>query len=321
MRSYSFCTYFDHRYSPYGLALYRSLVRHLEHFELFVLCYDDATVAILQGLGDSRIHIVPIARLEQEDPALVEANRDRTAVERYFTCGPAWIRYAMRLSGADVMTYLDSDLYFFNHPAPIFEELGERSILIIEHRFPDPLKHLAKNGIYNVGLVAFRNDDEGRRCVDWWRERCLEWCYNRLEGDRFADQKYLDDWPTRFSGVVVLQNPGAGLAPWNVARYRLESNGQVTVDGFPLIFYHFTLFYRIVRGLYYLSIDDYGGQLSAPLKRIYAAYIPEVEAMARNVARVSPGRRYGFKDLFWLVRRGKSLSLKVGSRLWTLKRP
>jgi hypothetical protein len=66
-----------------------------------------------------------------------------------------------------------------------------------------------------------------------------------LEGDRFADQKYLDRFPTLFEGVLVLDNPGANLAPWNMGRHRLtEEDGRILVDGQPLIFYHFHNFKR-----------------------------------------------------------------------------
>jgi hypothetical protein len=313
-----FCTYFDRNYAPYGLALYRSLARQIEAFRLYVLCYDEPTARLIEGLKDNRVVPVPIAELERHDPALVDACRGRTLVERYFTGGPCWIRYAMELSNAPLMTYLDSDLYFFSDPAPIFDELGDGSVLIVEHRTADREQE-RRVGIYNVGLISFRNDARGRACLDWWRERCLEWCYNRVEDDRFADQKYLEDFPKRFAGVVVLQHPGAGLAPWNVSRFNLQSNGKVTVDGRPLIVYHFTLFYRIARGLYYLSVDDYGGKFSDTLRRdIYVPYIKEVEALARD-AQVAPGRAYNWRDFVWLLRRGKSVSLMLGADLWTIR--
>ena len=75
--------------------------------------------------------------------------------------------------------------------------------------------------------------------LGWWHDRCIEWCYQRFEDGRFGDQKYLDDWPTRFEGVHVLEHPGGGLAPWNISAHRLgESEGSVLVDGQPLIFFH-----------------------------------------------------------------------------------
>src|SRR5207244_8164736 len=91
-----------------------------------------------------------------------------------------------------------------------------------------------------VGWVSFRRDAHALACLHWWRERCLEWCYDRYEDGRFADQKYLDDWPSRFQRVAVLQHKGANLAPWNLANYTIRANGdRVLVDEAPPILSHF----------------------------------------------------------------------------------
>jgi len=71
------------------------------------------------------------------------------------------------------------------------------------------------------------------KALNWWRDACNEWCYARHENGKFGDQKYLDDWTTRFEGVHVLKNLGGGVAPWNVQQYNL------TDGNFNLIFYHF----------------------------------------------------------------------------------
>ncbi len=136
---------------------------------------------------------------------------------------------------------MDSDIFFFSSPDPIYDELGDQSVLIHEHRFPPRLAHLVEYGRYNVGLLCFRNDSYSIRVLNWWRERCLEWCYCRLENGKYADQAYLDDWLTRFDRVVVLRNVGAGVAPWNHEQYVYSSDvsGRVLVNGTPLVFYHY----------------------------------------------------------------------------------
>src|SRR5262249_44798941 len=144
-------------------------------------------------------HLVPVslADFENGDAPLLAIKDTRSTIEYYFTCTPSLLLHVLNNNPeVDVISYVDADLFFFSDPAPIYEELGRNSILIIEHRFPPALKYLeAPNGIYNVGLLSFRNDEAGRLTLNWWRERCIEKCSDTADQGHFADQKYLDDWP------------------------------------------------------------------------------------------------------------------------------
>ena len=64
----------------------------------------------------------------------------------------------------------------------------------------------------------------------------------------FVDQKYLDEWPNRFSDVAVLQHLGAGVAPWTLGSTRFSKrNGRVIVnERTRLMFYQFHGF-RVLR--------------------------------------------------------------------------
>ena len=284
-----FCTYFDSNYLTRGLALYRSLVRHTMPFRLWVLCFDDLTHEILQKLALPQVHPILLADFECGDEQLLRAKGNRSRIEYYFTCTPSLPLYILRNHPeVDVITYLDADLFFFSEPSPIYQELGGGSVLIIGHRFPPHLSHLETRGIYNVGLLSFRRDDAALQCLHWWREQCLAWCYDRVEERRFADQKYLDDWPTRFQRVVVLQHKGAGLAPWNVANYCLRmDNGQVAVDSQPLVFFHFHGFKQVRQWLYQPGLVEYRVRADSLLKRyIYGPYIRELQGAAHRASMV-----------------------------------
>ena len=277
---YHFCTYCDHRYLIRALALYQSLARHANPFRLYVLCMDDATYEAIGRLP----HAVPIHldAFERGDEGLLTAKKDRTLLEYYFTCTPSLPLYVLNnFPDVDVVTYLDADLFFYGDPKPIFAELGDRSILIVGHRFPPNLRILERYGTYNVGWASFRNDASGRECLSWWRARCLEWCHDRPDAGRFADQKYLDDWPTRFQRVVVLQHKGGGLAPWNLSAYELgEKDGTVVVDNEPLIFFHFHHLKRMTRCLVDPGLDAYGARLDATARRrVYAPYVRELQVL------------------------------------------
>ena len=100
--------------------------------------------------------------------------------------------------------------------------------------------------------MVFRNTGEAMRILNWWRNECLDWCFDRIEDGKFSDQKYLDDWPSKYPCVHVCTLHGAGIAPWNAIDYEIV--GQPS-QGHPiqlinrkkkteceLIFFHFHKF-------------------------------------------------------------------------------
>jgi hypothetical protein len=233
---------------------------------------------------------IALEEFERGDELLLRAKPTRSAVEYFFTCSPSLPLFVLaRALQADRITYLDADLYFFQDPEPVFAEMGQHSISIIPHRFPPAVRHLESTGIYNVGWASFRRDDEGLACLKWWRERCLEWCYDREEEGRYGDQKYLDQWPALFRSVAVLQNKGANLAPWNLVNYHVRwESGRVWVDEDELIFFHFHGFQQINRWLYDPRLLRFTARPTAILRRhIFLPYWHALNQAQRQIQSAS----------------------------------
>ena len=145
-----YCTLFDRNYLFKGLALYRSLEAVSVDFTLHVLCMDDITYDLLRQLNLPRARL--IRRKDFEDPELLRVKPTRTVAEYCWTCTPSLPLYVLKNSQEiDLVTYLDADLFFFSSPEPIYKELGDKSILIVEHRLAPPFAAHSVNGKYNVG--------------------------------------------------------------------------------------------------------------------------------------------------------------------------
>lgn len=241
---YNFCTLFDSNYLSRGIALYRSLEKHCKNFHLFIFAFDDRTYHLLKKLNLSKATIISLT--EFEDEKLLEVKPTRTIAEYCWTSTSSTILYVLKNFNVDNCTYVDADVFFYSSPKPIFDELGDNSILITEHRYSPQYNKELKAGKYCVQFVTFRRDENGLKALKWWRDRCLEWCYARYEDGKFGDQLYLDDWTERFEGVHVLQHPGGGLAAWNVQQYDFKVvNDKIfgieksIGKEFEVIFYHF----------------------------------------------------------------------------------
>jgi hypothetical protein len=296
-----YCTYFDHNYLSRGLALYHSLQRHAPGSRLWVLCMSEACHHALLSLDLPDLVPCRLADFEAADPAVTATRASRSTVEYYFTCSPAWMRFVLdREPDAEWVTYLDGDLYFFASPDPIYDELRDASVAIIPHRFAAKIKRYAKFGTYNVGWVGARNDGEGRKVIEWWREKCIEWCHDYVDGDRFADQGYLNTFPRLSPRVKIIEHPGANLAPWNIGNYRIGvAWGKVIIDGtWPLIFFHFQGLRRDLGCFVFNNHRVYRAPFPATVRHwIYKPYVDELlgieiaVAPALEVLSAKPHRR------------------------------
>lgn len=247
-----YCTIFNSGYLSRGLALFESLKKYDSDFKLLVFAADDLTYKVLQALSDPAL--VVHRQSDLESPELLRVKSERQMAEYFWTCTPFTILYALEKLGWDHCTYVDADVYFFSSPKPLLDEYFKGDIGIVEHRFSKHFTRLEQSGKYCVQFNFFRRNENGLKALRWWAQSCLEWCYDRYEDGKFGDQKYLDDWTTRFDKVISLQHEGGGLAPWNMEQYHFSKSSPQTTPApntdtpvliqkqnqkWDLIFYHF----------------------------------------------------------------------------------
>lgn len=245
-KNHSYVTYFDSGYLARGLTLIESLRSHGDMSDIWILCLDEETHNYITALADPSIHSLTIEDIEAFEPRLLPLKTSRSRMEYYFTCTPLLMQFVQHNAKPDhIVIYLDADLFFFRDPLAAIQALGDGSVGIIEHRYPSFLaKRLAKYGKYNVGWVAFKKDKNGQSCLNWYADKCIEWCHDTPEPGRYADQGYLDSFATLHEGVVSLPDIGMNMAPWNTRGHHARDSGQQNsaplIDGTtPLTFFHF----------------------------------------------------------------------------------
>ena len=314
----SFCTYFDSNYLARGLAMWDSLrrVSNGDPVKLYVLCLDVQSFRLLSEMRPVGLVPISLEELERKDAELVTAKGNRSRAEYYFTLTSSFSHYLLTtLGNVDVLTYLDADLFFFSPWQSLLEEMRKASVMIIPHRFSNRLRKHEVSGLFNVGWISFRNNEEGRACAQWWRMKCLEWCYDRYEDGKFADQKYLDEWPMRFPGVHICKNIGANVAPWNIDSYQVRcSKGTALVDNQPLVFYHFQGYRWINSRFLEPGLAVYGDIVNKGAVRcILLPYAQQVLNMTRHLVREYEGYKIGEGNTRWHDNTG--IGIMYGIRL------
>jgi len=293
----NFCTLFDSNYLLKGVAMLQSLKKNCASAVCYVLCMDGKTEEVLESINLSFVVCVPLANIEDDE--LLHAKGNRSVKEYCWTLSSCFTWYVLqKYKKINFITYLDADLLFYSPVDPVFTEIGDASIAIIEHRFTKHLQHLEVNGRFCVEWVSFRRDNEGMACLSKWKEQCVDWCYHKLEDNRMGDQKYLDEWPSLYPNCHIIQHVGAGVAPWNYAQYdfSLDQEENILVDARRLIFYHFHQFQLLANGDFYRLAKSYTDECIEPVL-IYEAYEVALREVFGKVRKIDPGFSEGLKSI------------------------
>ena len=278
----NFCTLFNSNYLSRGIALYRSLENCATDFHLFVFAFDEQSENYLRKQEYKNMTVVGLK--EFEDSELLRVKPSRSAAEYCWTCTSSTILYSIEKFKLDHCTYLDADMLFYSDPSVLINEMGEKDILITEHRYSPVYDQSKESGRFCVQFVTFKNTENGMTALRWWRNACIEWCYNRVEDGKFGDQKYLDDWETRFKGVHVLEHLGGGVAPWNLQQYNVfQKNDKIFIrekksgNEFPLVFFHFHGVKFYANGI--LSLSGAAYNISSEMKEIL--FFPYIKTLVK----------------------------------------
>lgn len=288
----NFVTLFNANYLSRGLVLYHSLLKNCENFHLYVVAFDDATYNYFQK--NPLAHLTAIALSQFEDDKLKAIKHTRSAAEYCWTSTPSTILYCITKFNLPDCTYIDADMCFYANPKVLIDEMGNNSVLITEHRYTKRYNQSLTSGKYCVQFVTFKNTEDGLIALNWWREACIDWCYNRFEDGKFGDQKYLDKWPIQFKGVHELQHLGGGIAPWNVQQYHFTQNNSklkgtelLSNKQFEVVFFHFHSLKFFENDIVLLC--DTGYDLNKNVISIfYSNYIKDILLQNEQVIKTTP---------------------------------
>lgn len=285
------CTLYNSLYLDKGLVLYDSLCECAKDFKLYVLCMDDKCYEVLTDLKQEHHIPVRLSDFEAGDEALLKAKGNRSMGEYCWTCSSSFIRYILKNYGENSCTYIDADMYFYNDPQILIDEMISvgKSVMVVPHRFPEEKKSQASTvGLYCVEFNTFLNNEESIEVLEYWRGRCLECCSNLGDGVHWGDQKYLEELVSHYDCVHVCTNDGAGLAPWNVYSYKPLTKID-TFEYMPfnsiihLVFFHYQSIVYINNHLVDVCLKkDVDKRIIENLYRPYLLAIQEKKAEIAN---------------------------------------
>jgi hypothetical protein len=234
------CTVSDINYLNQGLALYESLLKHSDDFILHYLCIDNKTFEKLKQYECDTLKVYDVEHFLRIDTIL---NNLQKTEYRYFCWSLAsYFSNQMLKSNIDSITYIDSDIYFHKSLDYIFDDIGDKDVGIFRHR-QFPLNSNRPEGLYNVGVVYFKNTPLGKKVSAWWVDAVINKKYPQYA--TCGDQKYLEYFQvmTGNDNIYIDGNIGHG-APWHWQTCQFMGKGKIKYGGQlqDLVFTHFSQF-------------------------------------------------------------------------------
>jgi len=277
-----FCTLSDKKYLALGIALYRSLKLHCkDEFKLYYLCLDDETYNRFLSLNYKEVVPVSLSKLEKQEKELRDARENRPYNEYCWTLASYFsYRLLTHESVGDHICYIDSDIFFYQDPQIIYEEIGEKAVGIIAHRHNCVGN---QDGAYNVGIIYFKNNDKSKEILKWWRDAVLHKSYPEYHG--CGDQKYLEGFIPNFGeeNICVADKTFGHGAPWNFRLYGYDKfkEGKIIWGDKEQIFV-FSHFSRLKYDINTDKVEPTSGQYADHTLGFQVFNIPAVNFMYRN---------------------------------------
>lgn len=270
-----FCSYFDENYLPRAKVCHHTLMKHSPDSTLWIMAMDDRSYEEASSWKNTRVF--KAEELEAYKPDLLRVKPKRQPKEYYATMTPVLPQYIFDTANVSTVWYTDADMAFFAPVEEMESVLGDHSVLVTPHEHP----HARPAGLFNVGILGYKNDEKGRIWLRWWEDRCMEWCEWRATKDgKCADQGYLNilaQHPERFNAKSS-DHAGINLGPWNLALHKLEQQGdRLILDGSKnLVSYHYHGFKRIGKGQ---CENDTGWEVSPEnFRLLYQPYVELLDA-------------------------------------------
>lgn len=313
----TYVTLFDHGYLDRAIALAHSFACHCRDDLLLLGCMDRASVEILRNIELPATRVLAPEEFIAGD--LLTLKPGRNIAEFCWTTKPFLLEYALREQPqAAWVVYLDVDSMIFGPLSTALRQHDAFDCVFTPHNFfPSFADYEPAVGRYNAGFAAFRNSESGRGALTDWRRLCAGSVCATPSANAYGDQKYLEQVVERWNVAPGVAHKGLNVAPWNVGRYRVSTDGtQVLVDELPLLFFHFQGFQRVTSRLTLLYKGNYPLPVAAR-RLVYRSYLAEIRRATRLIAENGGGALLRFSGLrrslraIWAARRNVVLGWGV----------
>ncbi len=273
----------SNNYLAYAKVLGKSLKSRDPDLKFFIFLCDQKNPEIkYESLADEVIAMHDI------EPEMNTLASKYNIIELNTCVKPRIIEYLFNDRNADKVIFFDPDIKMYDSIRGLFDELDNASIILTPHiNTPIPFdnkkpteNHFLNFGIYNLGFIGLKNNEECKKFIDWWKKHTYNHGYIDVYKGIFVDQLPVNLVPVFFKNVKILDNRGLNMAPWNLhERYlTIKENTYLVNESEKLCFFHFSSFKANVYELPLSQYDRFNLSNRPDIQSIYSDYNNELKA-------------------------------------------
>ena len=239
-------TIVSNNYLHFARTLLQSVARHHPEARRYCVIVD----AEMEHAGALADEFQPIPLRDLDLPDGDNFLFQYTVLELNTAVKP-WALQHLLDSGHEQVIYIDPDIRLYRPLSEVTGLLENGADIVFTPHLLSPLSDdcrpteldIRRAGTYNLGFCATRNTPNTHAYLRWWQGKLRHDCVVAVDKGIFVDQSWMDLVPGLFENVAILRHPGYNVAYWNLAeRTVAENDGQFTVNGQPLAFFHFSGF-------------------------------------------------------------------------------
>ena len=295
----AYFTICSRNYLAYALTLQQSLKRHAPDSPFFIYLAD----APLDPSEAPDANIIPASEIGLPD-RLDMAFR-YTVMEFNTAIKADCFLDLLTRRGFEAAIYLDPDIQVFAPLSEVHAALASGASAVLTPHLLEPLPagahpdeaEIMKSGVFNLGFAAFASTPESLAFIRWWASKLHTECYSAPEKGLFVDQKFVDLAPAFIERLIVLRHPGYNVAYWNTAsRSVAGTRGSFTVNGAPLVFFHFSGVVPSKPDVYSKHLGGRQQDVAPAIMQLVRLYLSELAAQGYAKWSATPYAYARFRD-------------------------
>lgn len=244
MNKISICTIVSLNYFANALTLFDSVKKFHNDIDCNLLIVDK-DINLKELKNTYKIYTLKDIKINKVEDLAFKYNvtEFNTAVKPFF------MEYLYKNNNYESVIYLDPDMMLFNKMDLLLNLLDRYSMVLTPHICEDRYKEgtldeksFLQTGVFNLGFIATKNDENTLNMLKWWKNRLYNECYLDGASGLAWDQKWMNFLPALFEGVYVLRNFGYNMAHWNMHERHLSkvNNEYIINNKYKLVIYHFS---------------------------------------------------------------------------------